>query len=141
MVHQATEKIYNHLSAKGISCRKMKRDDVSIVEAGFSGKNVAQIILRFFSNSEENDVALRAFDIAKYPPDRRALMCVALDEINSKYRYAKFVTNPKENTVQVEMDIPQSVTNVEEAAFELMLRAVRIIDEAYPTIMKVIWGS
>ena len=78
---------------------------MSLVEVAFSGRNYASVRLYFISNTEGNDVALRAAELVKFPPERLPKLYEACNEANRKYRYVKFVVDPEKSVVNMEMDI------------------------------------
>ena len=137
---QATELIYEALLCRDIKCKIREKGGMSLVETAFSGRNFASVNLYFLSNTDGNDVALRVSGVVKFPPERLARLYEVCNELNRKYRYAKFVIDPEKNVVNMEMDIPSSCENVGAVAEELLVRAVAILDESIPRLMQATWA-
>ena len=139
-MYQAAERIYEAFLRKNIKCKLREKGGMSLVETAFSGRNFASVNLYFLSNTDGNDVALRVSGVVKFPPERLARLYEVCNELNRKYRYAKFVIDPEKNVVNMEMDIPSSCENVGAVAEEMLIRAVRILDEVYPRLMQATWA-
>ena len=113
---------------------------MSLVEVAFRGRNFASVSLYFLSNAEGNDVAVRAANLVKFPPERLDKLYAACNDINRRYRFAKFVVDPEKDVVNMELDIPSRCENVGAVAEEMLIRAVRILDEVYPRLMQATWA-
>lgn len=137
---QATELICEALLHRDIKCKVREKGGMSLVEVAFSGRNYASVRLYFISNTEGNDVAVRAAELVKFPPERLPKLYEACNEANRKYRYVKFVVDPEKGVVNMEMDIPSRCENVGAVAEELLIRAVAILDEVYPKLMQATWA-
>ena len=118
---QATELICEALLHRDIKCKVREKGGMSLVEVAFSGRNYASVRLYFISNTEGNDVAVRAAELVKF-------------------RYVKFVVDPEKSVVNMDMDIPSRCENVGAVAEELLIRAVAILDEVYPKLMQATWA-
>ena len=94
-MYQAAERIYEAFLRKNIKCKLREKGGMSLVETAFSGRNFASVSLYFLSNTDGNDVALRVSGVVKFPPERLARLYEACNELNRKYRYAKFVIDPE----------------------------------------------
>ena len=137
---QATELIYEALLRRDIKCKIREKGGMSLVEVAFRGRNFASVSLYFLSNAEGNDVAVRAANLVKFPPDRLDKLYAACNDINRRYRFAKFVVDPEKDVVNMELDIPSRCENVGAVAEEMLIRAVRILDEVYPRLMQATWA-
>ena len=137
---QATELIYEALLRRDIKCKIREKGGMSLVEVAFRGRNFASVSLYFLSNAEGNDVAVRAANLVKFPPERLDKLYAACNDINRRYRFAKFVVDPEKDVVNMELDIPSRCENVGAVAEEMLIRAVRILDEVYPRLMRATWA-
>ena len=126
-MYQAAERIYEAFLRKNIKCKLREKGGMSLVETAFS-------------NTDGNDVALRVSGLVKFPPERLPRLYEACNELNRKYRFAKFVIDPEKAVVNMEMDIPSSCENVGAVAEELLVRAVAILDESIPRLMQATWA-
>ena len=137
---QATELIYEALLRRDIKCKIREKGGMSLVEVAFRGRNFASVSLYFLSNAEGNDVAVRAANLVKFPPERLDKLYAACNDINRRYRFAKFVVDPEKDVVNMELDIPSRCENVGAVAEELLVRAVSILDAVYPQLMQATWA-
>ena len=139
MVYPATQAIYDALKAHDLECGIEARDEFSAVHVGINTKN-ASFEARFISRSEENDVALRIFNLMKYPSERTESMLLAVNSCNYKFRYLRFSLDTRNNSVDASYDFTMATDDIGEAAYELLMRSAGIIDDSYPDLMKEISG-
>lgn len=143
MIHQATQEISNYFTMREIKHRIDETDTMSFVEAGFNGKVVKGVVMRFFSSSENNDIAVRVnnFGGGTVPDDRRADVMEVLNALNCRFRFVKFCITSS-GTISVEYDLGQSTPPeaLGEMCREVFIRYIQICDEAYPEVMKALWG-
>lgn len=126
MVFQSSKAIEAALKAQNLNCDVMEGPDSSAVVTGFDLKSGDAATIHFISTNDKNDVAVRVFHFAKGGDSAKVL--AAVNELNCKFRYAKFAL--REGEVCVEMDIPQETTDVGKVAFELLVRSLDIMAEA-----------
>jgi len=81
----------------------------------------------------------RVSRLAKLPIDRQFEVLSALNELNREYRFVRFYTD-QEDYVTVQIDRIIAVNETADPVMEMIARILRIIDEAYPRIMKAIWS-
>jgi len=104
------------------------------------GKTVPSLKFYFSSSDDGNSVAVRVFDVvSQVPEEKQAAMMDAMNRCNKKFRYVKFFME-EDKTLTASYDMPQEGANVGDVAFEILVRFMKIIDEAYPEFMKVLWG-
>ena len=143
MIHQATQEISNYFTMREIKHRIDETDTMSFVEAGFNGKVVKGGVMRFFSSTENNDIAVRVnnFGGGTVPDDRRADVLEVLNALNCRFRFVKFCITSS-GTISVEYDLGQSTPPeaLGEMCREVFIRYIQICDEAYPEVMKALWG-
>ena len=68
-----------------------------------------------------------------------ALMQRVLNDCNNKFRWVKFYLDD-DNDIVANADILFDELNVGFTCVEIVMRTASIIDDAYPAIMKGIWG-
>lgn len=140
MIHQATAKIAEYFKSKEIKYTVQEVDTTSFVKVIFKTASISSFSVLLISTDENNDVALRVFDLVMVPPAKQQSVMNAINEVNNKFRYAKFVLNMKDSTVQMQMDIPMKTTDVGEIVMEMISRTLDIAEKAYPTLMQAVWG-
>jgi hypothetical protein len=138
MIFQATQEIYDAMLEADLKCQIQEHEESSAINAGIRGDNTDFNIL-FISRDNDADVSMRIFNIAKFPPEKMAAVCTAVNECNGKYRYLRF-TADDDNTVTAAYDFAVNTENVGKSAVELCMRAMNIVDECYPIIMKAIYS-
>ena len=112
----------------------------SILDAGFSGKNISSFRMLFISSDNDNDVAVRVFNIVpSVPEEKKSAMLKAINHCNNQFRYVKF-TMQDDSSVSAQYDLPLRSDNVGEAAVEIAVRLLKIIDDSYPEFMKALWS-
>ena len=111
-----------------------------VVDVSFSGENMNTIKTRFIFEEDGESVAIRVFDIVKVPAEKVDVMYPAINSLNRHFRFAKFVLDTDDNTIQAEMDTAFRSRDVGEICYELLIRMVDICDTAYPDLMKALWA-
>ena len=139
-MHKMTRKIYEELKRDGNL--KVFTDDVgnsSQVWLQFGIKNGGSYRIRFISTDDDNDVAVRVFGMVSIDAGQQAKILPVLNKLNSKYRYVKFVLD-KASDINLEYDYLVRCPDPSVSAKEIMIRIVKIVDEAYPEIMRAMWA-
>lgn len=135
-MYKALEIISKHFSDRGIKYRTREVGDLGLVEAGFDGDYIKNLIIRYISRDNDNDVSVRTSEIARYPEDKRDLGLRRIAKLNDKYRFLKFVMDD-EGDVSAQFDFPVETGDncLGPMAREIFIRAINIIDESYREIM------
>ncbi len=143
MIYQATQDISNYFTMKAIPHRIEEAAGHSRVEVTFNGKVVKGAVIMFISANDQSDVSVRVpnFGSVTVPDDRHFEVLEELNRLNGKYRHIKFCLQP-DNSIIAMYEIPASfpMESIGEGARELFVRMVQMLDEAYPAVMKVVWG-
>ncbi len=112
-----------------------------MVEAPFSVNAGPQVVARFISKDEDNDVAVRVFGlVCKVPESRRAAVLEACNQLSREIRFFKFYLD-RENSVNVEADLPVRTDDccVGECSFELFVRLMKILDDEFSVIAQALY--
>lgn len=139
MIHPATMAIQKTFDEKNIRYRVNQVGEASAVEAGFTLDNGPNVVVRFISRDDDNDVAVRVFDLIKVNEEQRATVGKVINELNKEFRYLKFVMHDS-GSVHVENDLYLRTENVGEIAAEVFIRYMQILKQAYPKLMKALWA-
>lgn len=138
-MYTATRKIYNELKKVGdLKVFTEENDDQSSVWLSFGINNGGSYRIKFISRDNDNDVAVRVFAFVHSEQKNAEKLYPVLNQLNVKYRYFKLCFD-SDGDVNLEYDYPVK-SNPEESALELVVRIVKIIDEAYPLIMRALWN-
>lgn len=111
-----------------------------VVEVSFSGKNMNSVRTVFYFDADAEAVAIRVYDIVKVPEEKVDMIYPAINSLNKHFRFAKFVLDTDDNTIQAELDAAFRSRDVGEICYELLIRMVDICDTAYPDLMKALWA-
>lgn len=101
------------------------------------------VMARFISRDNDNDVAFRIFGLINdIKVEKRNRVSEACNILNDKVRYLKFIIDD-DGDVNVEYDFPQHISDdcVGEVAFEMLRRAMVILDSNYSIFMKAMYTS
>lgn len=111
--------------------------------AGFSVDCGPNVIMRFISHDNDNDVAARIFGlISNTPKEKRVRVMEACNVLNHKIRYIKFYLDT-DGDINVEYDFPVHSPDdgIGEMAFEIFVRTMHILDFEYCIFMKALYSD
>ncbi len=111
--------------------------------AGFPVKCGPNVIVRFISRDNDNDVAARIFGlISDIPKEKRARVMEACNVLNHKIRHMKFYINT-DGDVNVEYDFPVHSPDdgIGEMASEIFFRMMHILNSEYDIFMKALYSD
>lgn len=138
MVYRATREIAEKLKSHDFKYDIVETESSSRVVCGIGGKHISYKV-QFISLDDDSDVAVRAFDLVTFPKAKEDAMIRFANECNRKYRYAKFVANLDDRTMQMEYDCTVSTVDPAESAFEILLRIMKMLDEMGDEMMRRVW--
>ena len=95
-------------------------------------------------DDEDTHVHLEGINFIKIPEDWYGTIYETINECNDAYNHVKFVLNtggPDVGQISAREDDIIQIESCGAECFELMLRMVRIVEDAYPKFMKVLWGQ
>ena len=122
---------------------KLKYEDIDerALRMSWNVGNIASglEILVIFDKENRNAVHFMSSGFCKVPEDKIDTMLRACNEANERYRWFKFYIDKKRD-IYAEADAILDMANVSEECIELVARMVNIVDDVYPTFMKVIYA-
>lgn len=139
MVFPATDEIYSAMKEHGLECGIEAREDSSVLHIGINTEKTSFEAL-YISRSEKNDVALRIYNLLRFPEEKLDQLLEAVNEANNRFRFMKFTIDVKNFSVDASFDFTVAAENVGECAHEMLMRAAGIIDECYPAFMSTLAG-
>ena len=101
--------------------------------------NSISVYVSFDERNEGRTVQFASWGWANVPESKYAQGLVVCNMLNEKFRWVKFYID-KDRDVCVEADAIVDDETVGEECREMVSRLVTIADEAYPAIMKAIYG-
>ena len=137
---QNTRLFTAELNRRGYKYSVTERDDkADVVSAKFRAENSSGIEVKIFLSMDGGDIAVRCFSLITVPDSRRAAVLEALNSIMDEYRWVRlYLDEDKELTAAIDASVTRA--SVGDVATELMLRAVNIVDEVFPRVMRAMWG-
>ena len=141
MIHRATELIIKTFDEHSVKYRVTEVGDASMVEAGFEVEAGPEVVVRYISNDEDNDVAVRIFGLLhKIPLAKRAAVMEACNTLSAKIRFFKFYLDSNSN-VNAEADLPVRTDDdcLGECCFELFVRIMSILDNEYHILAEALY--
>ena len=139
MVFPATDEIYEAMKEHELNRGIEAREDSSVLHVGINSEQTSFEAL-YISRSEKNDVAMRIYNIIKFPPDKLDAMLECVNAANLRFRFLKFTVDEQNDSVDAAYDFTIAGEGLGESAYELLMRAAGIIDDCYPTFMDVLKG-
>lgn len=104
---------------------------------GFEGGDIS-VFFQFDSDAE--GVHIVGLDFIKIPSAAADKMYKVVNDLNKQYRWIKFTYDNSDNSVTAECDAAIQLDSCAEEVIGLMVRMVRIVEGAYPEIMKSLWA-
>lgn len=111
--------------------------------AGFSVDAGPNVMMKFITRDNDNDVAARIFGlITKTPKEKRSRVMEACNVLNRKIRFMKFYVDT-DGDINVEYDFPVHSSDecIGEMAFEIFVRTMQILDHEYEIFMKALYSD
>lgn len=111
--------------------------------AGFSVDAGPNVMMKFITSDNDNDVAARIFGlITKTPKEKRSRVMEACNVLNRKIRFMKFYVDT-DGDINVEYDFPVHSSDecIGEMAFEIFVRTMQILDHEYEIFMKALYSD
>lgn len=137
MVFPATDEIYAAMKEHDLNSGIEAREESSVLHVGINTEKTSFEAL-YISRSEKNDVALRIYNLIKFPPDKLDAMLECVNAANLRFRFLKFTVDEQNDSVDAAYDFTIEGEGIGECAYELLMRSAGIIDDCYPTFMDVL---
>ena len=112
-------------------------DDLLRVGWNFNGGKIS-IFFKF--DESDTHVHLEGMDFVTVPKDKFDAIYPVLNELNDKYVHVKFVLDTSDGEINARDDDIIQLDSCGPECFELMIRMVQIVEDAYPQIMKAMWS-
>lgn len=113
------------------------KDDLEMVYFGIDTKNVKSV--RTMSIFGGPSVSVTCTEICKIPDDKFADALLICNELNVKYRFAKFFID-NDNELVIQADGFLDPNSAGEETWALAKATLDKVDEAYGKLMKAIWA-
>ena len=133
MIYNATHLIAETFDSYDVKYRISEIGDASMVEAGFTIEAGPNVVVRFISNDDDNDVAVRVYGLVhRVPASKRIDIMEVCNALSAGIRYLKFYIDPEGN-VNVEADLPVRTNDdcLGECCFEMFVRMMHVLEGEY----------
>ena len=121
--------------------RVNQTDDGKALRIGMGGmKNLQQTEVYVIFDDDDHSAAIRIFGFTQVAPEKYPVMYKVCSEMNKKFRWVKFYVNKDRNSINAEDDAKFEPETCGAEIFELVIRMLQIVDEAYPEFMKALWA-
>ena len=114
-------------------------EDVTVLTVGWKLKETAVNVL-FVFDSDNAHVQVKGLNFIQVAEDKADKALRAINQCNSRFKMVKFYLDEEHGQIIASDDAVIQLDSCAEEVFELMLAMARIIDEAYPILMKGIWS-
>ena len=74
------------------------------------------------------------------PENKYDAMYKTVNQCNDDYTHIKFVLDTKDGQINAREDAVIQLDSCGEECFELMIRMVRVVEDAFPKFMKAMWA-
>ena len=115
----------------------IRREDLISIGWGFEGGSI-EIFLKF--DETDTHVHLEGLNFIKVPEGKYDAVYKVLNECNDQYTHVKFVLDTRNGQINARDDDVIQLDTCGEECFELMLRMVKVVEDAYPKFMKALWA-
>ena len=136
------EKVF---SEAGIHFKKYENKEVDhqIIEAPMVVPGIPVLTIRFIAVSGRHEVGMRLYSLVyQVPKAKQKKMLEAVNELNLKYRFLRFYMDD-DGDVSVAYDFPDRLddASIGKAAFEILVRTLKVMSMAYPALMEALIAS
>ena len=107
---------------------------------GLDNMGQAEVVVIF--DDDDESAALRIFNIGSpVPASKKPELYRVMSGLNNDFRWVKFSIDEDDDTIEAAIDAVLTPEGAGEIVFELVNNLLGITDEAYPRIMKALWGG
>ena len=140
-VKEQVNRVERAMTERGLKFDHVDEYDNPMVSLSFGGGDFSytHVAIHLVFDLDGESAQVVTSPIANAPGEKTAKMLLVLNECNHKFRWVKFYLDD-DNDVVSNGDVIFNEQNAGEACIELVMRTASIIDDAYPEIMKGIWG-
>ena len=129
------------LTARGISYDYIDSFERPAIAMAFGGGDYSfnNIIITVGFDEDGESAQIVSSPIATCPGERTAKLLMTLNQCNCEFRWAKFYLD-EDNDIIADTDVVFGEQDAGFSVAEAVMLAASVIDDAYPEIMKAIWG-
>ncbi len=136
MAGMALKMVSKYFESKETNANEV-RDDVLMI--GWEIK-VGKILIFFHFDESDTHVHLEGRNFITVPQDKFDSMYKVINECNDKFTHVKFVLDTESGEICARDDDFIQLDSCGPECFNLMVAMLSIVEEAYPMLMKAMWG-
>lgn len=123
-----------NLKSKNLTYEVRELEEETVVSFPYDNRKTI-----FIFSGPEGEHAQMLTILERVPEEKFVDVVLACNQINSQFRYVKFVVD-SDNDVTARTDAILDTGSADEECFELLIRSLKIIGDAKPVIMKAIYS-
>lgn len=129
--YKTTQQFIDYLEQKNVkyTLKGVVSDNNERVDVSFSLDNFDSATCAIFFRSSNHAVSFRIWDIVKASAGKNYILAT-LNQLNSSYKYAKFVLDEEDSTIQAELDMYIDEDHSAECVYDTMIILLDVIDDA-----------
>lgn len=131
----AAKMVQAYLASKDTPANEVQEN---VLTCGWNIEGGEVRVFMFFD--DDSHVHTECVNFVKVPESAYDKMYKLMNDLNSKYKLLKFVLDEKRGEIKAMDDAVISLDTCGEECFEIMIRAVGIIQDAFPEIQRTIWS-
>jgi len=142
MMFNATRLLDEEFKTHNLKYSIREKEEIQIIDVPFGIQNGPSVIIHYITSDQRNDLSIQITDLAHNVPDeKRIRMLETINTLKKKYRFIKF-TLDSDNDLDVKADFPSTTSDesLGPMAFEMFVRIMRIMGDAYPKIARTLYS-
>ncbi len=136
MAGMAAKIVQQYFEAQDTKLNELS-DDLLRIGWGFEGGSI-DVFFKF--DDTDTHVHLEGLNFIKVPENKFDSMYKVLNECNDQYKHVKFVLDTESGQINARDDDVIQLDSCGPECFELMIRMVKVVEDAYPKFMKAMWA-
>ncbi|MCR5054635.1 MAG: YbjN domain-containing protein [Lachnospiraceae bacterium] len=136
MAGMAAKIVSQYFESKETKLNELEED---LLKIGWNFQGGSMVVFFKFDDSDTH-VHLEGLDFIRVPEDKFDSMYKVLNECNDSYSHVKFVLDTENGQICARDDDVIQLDSCGAECFELMIRMVKVVEDAYPRFMKAMWA-
>ena len=140
-VKEQVNRVERELTEQELAFEHIDDSENPVIALSFGGGDFSftHLVVHLVFDEDGASAQIATSPVTSAPVEKAARVLLALNDLNSKYRWVKFFLD-SDNDVIVNADVVFNEENVAQACVEMLVRTVNIIDETYSDVMKALWS-
>ncbi len=136
MAGMAAKIVSQYFESKETKLNELEED---LLKIGWNFQGGSMVVFFKFDDTDTH-VHLEGLDFIRVPEDKFDSMYKVLNECNDSYSHVKFVLDTENGQICARDDDVIQLDSCGAECFELMIRMVKVVEDAYPRFMKAMWA-